>query len=237
MRRVCRALPAAAVVPTRGVYSIWGTVVHENNDLQPKNKLPMTQRLSSDVGLKGHQLQTTPVSHYPGLKLSPAEEYLFSAMDDDTKRIMAVDWTVEFDSFWVDRVQSHEMMFDYLYSTQKGWMAKWMFGNCSRNTDAKAAATTKLNYLKSALKWAQESEKAYSAIANARFEMQRDVFDPLQREKILAGCVEVSDKLADRVPTEFKRKATMDVEWHVNNMRHWVWDAPNAKQHFKRRLA
>merc|ERR1712093_243943 len=111
------------------------------------------------------------------------------------------------------------------------------FGNASDNAAAKAAAETKLNYLKSALKGAQESEKAYSAIANARFRMQREVFDAFEREKILAGCVVVCDDLAANVPSEFKRKATMDVEWHLNNMRHWVWDAPNAKQTFKRRLA
>uniref|UniRef100_A0A7S1W8W1 Uncharacterized protein n=1 Tax=Neobodo designis TaxID=312471 RepID=A0A7S1W8W1_NEODS len=245
MRRVCHTLTGkaapsavAAVASGRGVYSIWGTVVHENNSEQPYNNLSITQRLTQSKGTRGFQVATTPAKPFKELgTLTEPEEYLLSALDDDIERIMSVDWTFDFDSWWADRVKSHESMYRILYNKDASRLLKWVFGNASANTKAAAAAEAKLNYLKSALKWAQESERAYSAIANARFRMQREVFDAFEREKILAGCVVVCDELAEKVPSEFKRKATMDVEWHLNNMRHWVWDAPTAKQTFKRRLA
>lgn len=236
MRRVSTATCAA--IGARTVYSIWGTVVHENNSVQPQNHLPITQRLTNQVGLRGFQFLTTPVKQFGELgKLSEPEEYLISAIDDDIERILSVDWTFEFDSFWSDRVQSHEWMFDNLFNADKKHLAKWIFGDASKNEKAKAYAEARLNYLKSALKWALETEKVYSSIVKARFHMQREVGDAFEREKILAGCVTACDGLIAKVPAEFKRKATMDAEFHLNNMRHWVWDAPNAKQHFKRRLA
>jgi hypothetical protein len=245
MRRVSQTLTASAapaalatLASTRGVYSIWGTVVHENNSEQPFNALNITQRLTQGKGTRGFQVATTPVKKFDGVgNLSEPEEYLLSALEDDTERLLSVDWTFDFDSFWADRVKSHDALYRTLYKKEGSGLTKWIFGNATGNAKAAALAEQKLNYLKSALKWAQESEKAYSAITNARFKMQREVFDAFEREKILAGCVVVCDELAAKVPAEFKRKSTMDVEFHLNNMRHWVWDAPNAKQTFKRRLA
>jgi hypothetical protein len=66
--------------------------------------------------------------------------------------------------------------------------------------------------------------------------MQREVFDALEREKILAGCVVLVEEFKDEVPAEFARKATTDLEFHLSNLRHWVWDAPNAKMYFPRQL-
>jgi hypothetical protein len=243
MRRVSsviarRAAPCATVAASRGVYSIWGTVPHENNSMQPQNKLSITERLTNSLGLKGFQVATTPVRDYEGLgTLSEPEEYLLSALDDDIQRLITVDWTFDFDSFWADRVKSHERMYAILYTTEASFWTKTIFGNATRNDKAKAAAFEKLNYLRSALKWAEEAERVFSGIHNARYLMQREVFDAFEREKILASCVAACDEFAARVPEEFKRKATMDVEFHLNNMRHWVWDTPNAKQVFKRRLA
>ena len=31
----------------------------------------------------------------------------------------------------------------------------------------------------------------------------------------------------------YRRKATKDLEWHLWNLRSWVWDAPNVKAVFK----
>ena len=30
----------------------------------------------------------------------------------------------------------------------------------------------------------------------------------------------------------YRRKAQRDLEWHLYNLRHWVWDAPNVKAAF-----
>jgi len=130
-------------------------------------------------------------------------------------------------------------MYDILYSgsgsSSSGW-AKLIFSDCSANEEAKVYVGSRLALLQSTLKWAKEAEQNYSAIVRARFYMQRNVFDALEREKILAGCVVLVEDFKKKVPAEFARKATADLEFHLNNLRHWVWDAPNAKMHFPRQL-
>ena len=64
-----------------------------------------------------------------------------------------------------------------------------IFSDCSENVKAKQHVAARLAYLQSTLQWALEAERNYSAIVRARFDMQRTVFDALERERILAGCV------------------------------------------------
>ena len=234
-RAVRGALPAAG---RRGVYSIWGTVVHEGNSLQKTAHDGILSRLTETTALKCFQLEHTPVAtgdHY--VTMTPPERHLYSAIEDDIKRLGSVDWTTDFDPFWADVVAAHRTQFDRLYGQQSTWLSRVVFGDCAANTAAKTQAQARLLYLESMLKWALEAEKVYSAIFYARFEMQREVFDAFEREKILGGCVDALEKFEQRVPAEFKRKATQDLLWHLNNMRHWVWDCPNAKQEYTRKLA
>ena len=246
------AAPAASLATLtltsahRCVYSIWGSVPHEGNNgvSKPNDQTPTMLKVLDSTGTRFHRLVTVPAvakSDVPAnVTLTEPEEYLLSAIEDDIKRIMAVDWTVDFDSFWADRVYSHERLCESLYadntSSSSGW-SKLIFSDCSANVAGRAHVGSRLAYLQATLKWAQEAERQYSAIANARFEMQRRVFDALEREKILAGCVVLVDEFKARVPAEFARKATTDVEYHLSNLRHWVWDAPNAKMYFPRQLA
>jgi hypothetical protein len=241
----CCTSSAALVSASRGVYSIWGSVVHEHDHdiVKPNDQTPTIQKVLSPIGTRYWRLFTVPavdLSSVPaGVKLSQPEEYLLSGIEDDIKRIGAVDWTVDFDSFWADRVYSHQALFTALYSTNStgNSFSKLIFSDCSGNETGREYVASRLALLQATLKWAEETERAFSAIARARFEMQRHVFDALDREKILAGCVVVVDEFKERVPAEFARKATTDLEFHLNTMRHWVWDAPNAKMHFPRQLA
>lgn len=238
------AAASVSVAATRGVYSIWGSVPHEgNNGVEKANdQTPTIQKVFSPVGTRFWRLTTVPAVDKASLpanvQLSAPEEYLLSGIEDDIKRIQSVDWTVDFDSFWADRVYSHQSLYNSLYTTCSGsaW-SKLIFSDCSANAAAIEYIGARLAYLNSTLKWAQETERCYSAIVNARFHMQRHVFDALEREKILAGCVVVCEDYKERVPAEFAKKGTSDLEFHLNNMRHWVWDAPNAKMEFPRALA
>lgn len=229
---------------SRSIYSIWGTVPHEGNlGYAPNDQTPTIHKALDATGTRFHRLMTVPAvnpAELPAhIKLSEPEEYLLSAIEDDIKRINAVDWTIEFDSFWGDRVYSHEKLFEILYAgpcnSAVGW-AKFIFSDCSANEEAKLYIGARLAFLQSTLKWAKEAEQYYSAIVRARFDMQRTVFDALEREKILAGCAVLVEEFKAKVPAEFARKATTDLEFHLNNLRHWVWDAPNAKMHFPRQL-
>ena len=233
---------ASAVTSTRAIYTIWGTIPHEKSPHAPNDPTPTFHKYLNTEGTRYHRLMTVPAvnpSTLPDhIKLSEPEEYLLSGIEDDLKRINAVDWTVDFDSFWTDRVFSHEKLYEILYtsgSSSSGW-AKLIFSDCSANEEAKLYVGSRLALLQSTLKWAKEAEQNYSAIVRARFDMQRTVFDALEREKILAGCVVLVEDFKKKVPAEFARKATADLEYHLNNLRHWVWDAPNAKMHFPRQL-
>jgi hypothetical protein len=227
------ATSLGATFQRREIYSIWGTTSQDSAVIGNK---PLASRLFADQGLRSFAFNNTPSVAKPGSGLSEPEEYLISALQDDYQRVLGVDWTVEFDPFWKDRLVSHERMFDTLYGHGQG-LRRMLLGNYSHNTEAKQKAEATLNRLRSAIKWAEECERAYSQIFQARFIMQREVFDAFQREKILAGCVEVVENFKAAVPEEFKRKATSDLGCHLGNMRHWVWDCPNAKQEFPRQLA
>lgn len=240
MRRVCSrgsASVAAAVMvgQSRSVYSIWGSVVLEEPMSQNKT---WAERLTSQHEYRSFANQTIAEVPAPaGVCLSATEQYLLSAIEDDTKRLMGVDWTFDFDPFWRDRVQQHVDTFAIIYTEGRNGIAKMIFGNGSSNKDAKLVIERKLNVLKATIQWAEDTERVYSAIANARFHMQREVFDAFEREKILAGCVEIVEDFKKRVPVDFNRKAVGELDNHLMNMRHWIWDCPNAKRTYSRRLA
>ena len=217
---------------SRGIYSIWGTTCQETGVLKGKG---LFERILSNENQRSFALNTVPVTA-KNSRLSEPEQYLMNAIEDDTKRILGVDWTVEFDPFWRDRVQSHEKMFNTLYQPG-GSFRKMLIGKAKGDAESKLKCEAALNRLRSVLKWAEECERRYSLIVQARFKMQREVFDAFEREKILAACVEVCDEYKKKVPSEFRRKAVADLECHLGNMRHWIWDCPNAKQQFPRQLA
>lgn len=221
----------ALTAATRDIYSIWTSVPQE----KPLLKTPWKDRITAFRSTRSFNFWHSPVKTIDGTKLNAVETYLNSAIEDDLKRLMAVDWTYEFDSFWRDRVNSHAALYKIVYTPGFSFF-KHIFGN-SNNEAARLEIGRKLNQLQATLKWAEETERRYTSIANARFHMQREVFDAFEREKILAGCVELCEEFKNEVPSDFKRKAVGELENHLMNMRHWIWDCPNAKQTFARRLA
>ena len=223
----------------RSVYSIWGSIVHDPLLTQGES---LASRFNRKSMFRWFSLWHTPLVNkapaaaFDTAKLSGPQSYLICAMIDDRTRLMSVDWTHDFDSFWRDRVVSHESMFRVLYEPNTTLPYKLLFGDSSRDTEAKLQAQSSLHELKATLKWAEETEKRYSAIAGARFKMQREVFDALEREKILSGCAEMMESFRKIVPSEFQRKACSELDTHFGNLRHWVWDCPNAKRYFPRAL-
>lgn len=238
MRRlVTRSLTSAAcaATATRGVYSIWGSVVLEEPIAQNKTWL---ERITSQSAYRSFSFLHFVEQKAPeGVKLTAAELYLYSAVVDDINRLNAIDWTFDFDPFWRDRVQSHVDLFEILYVPGRRGLMKMIFGNASDNRDGRVLLERKINKLKATLQWAEETERRFSAIANARFTMQREVFEAIEREKILAQCVELVEEFKQKVPAEFSRKAVGELDNHLMNMRHWIWDCPNAKRTYPRRLA
>jgi len=236
MRRISTQSVTAvgACAAVRGVYSIWGSVVLETPIAQNKTWL---ERITSQSAYRSFNIHHIPQVAVPaGVQLSKTEQYLLSAIEDDINRLMSIDWTFDFDPFWRDRVNQHGETFDIMYKPGRGF-SKLIFGNYSENRQGRALLESKMNRLKATLEWAEETERCFSSIANARFHMQREVWDAFEREKILAGCVELVDDFKKKVPAEFYRKAVGELDNHLMVMRHWIWDCPNAKRTYPRRLA
>eukprot|EP01061_Rhynchopus_euleeides_P035041 TRINITY_DN59083_c0_g1_i1.p1 TRINITY_DN59083_c0_g1~~TRINITY_DN59083_c0_g1_i1.p1 ORF type:complete len:239 (+),score=89.97 TRINITY_DN59083_c0_g1_i1:38-718(+) len=178
--------------------------------------------------------QNTHFRELRGLEhLTPAGRKLVSSIVHDTERLLAGDWTTDFSGFWQDQVQMHKSEVINLYEGGENPIGALLCGLSSFEPEEKALVLKKLSYLEAAFKAASECQAIYTVIYDQRFRMQREVWDAVEREKILAACTELCEEFAQNVPSEFKRKATKDLEWHLWNLRHWVWDAPNVKAAFK----
>eukprot|EP00756_Hemistasia_phaeocysticola_P005385 Hpha_TRINITY_DN13307_c0_g1::TRINITY_DN13307_c0_g1_i1::g.95372::m.95372 len=216
----------SAAGQARGIHTVWGGFDPRNGWLS---------------ALFGKKVRSSDLTHLPctgGWDFSDAGKYLSSAIKDDTRRLLAQDWTHGFDGWWKDQVGAHVAMYNAAYLKQEpglDFLVKPV--DSPKFEDEKAAVSKDLEYLKSAFKWAAETEKCYSAIFDLKFEMERYEFDPIEREKLLASATELYLDFLARVPAEFKQKAGKELEWHLFGLRHWVWDAPHVKSAFPRVMA
>eukprot|EP01064_Diplonema_japonicum_P011734 TRINITY_DN1917_c0_g3_i1.p1 TRINITY_DN1917_c0_g3~~TRINITY_DN1917_c0_g3_i1.p1 ORF type:complete len:221 (+),score=50.65 TRINITY_DN1917_c0_g3_i1:65-727(+) len=162
---------------------------------------------------------------------------LASSIKHDTERLLANDWTTDYSSFWADQLEAHKLAHTNLYEKGVNPLAGMFTSLSEFKPEEKAAILQQINYFASAVKWADQAQDVYSEIFDQRFVMQRGVTDPIEREKTLAACTEMVVNYSERVPSEFRRKAMKDVEWHLWNLRHYVWDSPNVKSAFPRVMA
>lgn len=230
LRRLAIAAPATSVsaAPTRGVYTTWEAVPLE----AWASREPWLRRITNPSRYRGFEFWHAPEVAAPaGVPLSVVEKYLLSGIEDDTSRLLNISWTYDFDTFWHDRVASHEALYNILYK-DRSFFYKFLFTDCSGNEAGRKYLEKKLNYLRSVLHWAAVTEQHYTAIAAARYTMQRDVWNALERERCLMGCVAAVESFRAMVPQEFAEKAVGELENHLVSMRHWVWDCPNAKRTF-----
>ncbi|AAZ11811.1 hypothetical protein, conserved [Trypanosoma brucei brucei TREU927] len=227
----CLVKAAAAPVLTesaRGIYTTWASI-----PLEPwATKEPWLKRLTNQSRYRSFEFWHVPEAKAPtGIKFSSVELYLLSGIEDDTNRLLNLSWTYDFDSFWRDRVDAHEMLYNSIYK-KPSFISGFLFGNYSDNEAGRKHIEKKLNYLKSVLLWAFATEHCHSAIVKARFVMQRDVWNALERERYLAGCLEVVETFKKEIPQEFAKKAIEELQNDLTAMRHWVWDCPNVKRAF-----
>ncbi|KPA83114.1 putative mitochondrial hypothetical protein [Leptomonas pyrrhocoris] len=242
MRRVACLTSAAAVsalslagtnVPTRSIYTTWVSVPCE----EWACKESWLKRITSQSEYRSFEFWHVPEVEVPeGLKLNAVERYLLSSLENDTDRLLHVSWCGDFDSYWHDRVSSLEMLYKTIY-TDDYPLYRYVFGNCTHKTAEKEYMLRKVNYLRSILFWAGRTERCYTSIVKARYYVQRCVWNALERERYLCACVEAVDSFAKKVPEELREKAMGELEVALVNMRHWVWDCPNGKRTFTRRLA
>nr|CCC90964.1 unnamed protein product [Trypanosoma congolense IL3000] len=228
-RPLAKTISVSAVIgSSRSIYTTWVSI-----PLEPwATKQPWFERLTNQSQYRSFEFWHVPEVTAPaGIELSPVELYLLSHIEDDTKRLLNLSWTYDFDSFWEDRVDSLEKLNDSIYKKSRS-ISCFVFGNHSKNVAGQKYIERKLNYLKSVLHWALATERCYTTIVKARFTMQRDVWNAFERERYLAGCLEVVEEFKKEVPEEFASKAVEELQNHLTSMRHWVWDCPNVKRAF-----
>eukprot|EP00759_Apiculatamorpha_spiralis_P040482 PhF_6_TR39040/c0_g1_i1/m.58426 len=201
-------------------------------------KRPFLTSYFGQAALRSHSNTNFAEVDHPEVK-SEQGKYLYSAIEYDLSQLGKVDWTSEFDSFWTDQVQGHQQLFNTVYTENATRLEKLFIGDLrSADHDAeRKVISKKLNELRSMLHWATETEKVFTAIYDTRFHMQREVWDAVERERMLLGCAEAYTNFCDQVPSVFQKKATKELLWHLMTMRHWVWDCPNAKRVYSRLLA
>eukprot|EP01063_Lacrimia_lanifica_P024261 TRINITY_DN32202_c0_g1_i1.p1 TRINITY_DN32202_c0_g1~~TRINITY_DN32202_c0_g1_i1.p1 ORF type:complete len:224 (+),score=89.87 TRINITY_DN32202_c0_g1_i1:52-723(+) len=207
----------------RGIHSVYGGFKNQGSGAVSS----MTSWTSCRGSVNTHYREA------PGLEgYSSSGKQLASAVQHDIDRLLASDWTTDYSGFWEDQVALHANTFTNLYDGGVHTLIAPLTELSNYKPEEKTAIKLKLDYLKAAHKWAERTQEIYSAIFDLRTEMQVHVWDAIEREKILAQCTEACENFAKEVPSEFRRKATKDLEWHLWNLRHWVWDAPNVKRAF-----
>lgn len=236
-KAVAGTTTAAVVASRRAIYTQYHATIHDFS----KGKSP-SEVLNGEETYFHMNFKNVPIIEASDAKFggefiktfSEPELYLYSAIINDTTRLGNVDWTYGFDGFWADRLASHEKTFETLYSANPSGIYKYFLGNYAGNTEGKREVEKVLNTFRDMHKWAAETERCFSAIFEARFYIQREVFDSLERERYMGGVLELSADFHERVPSEYKRKATLDLDWHLHNMRLWCADIPNLKRSFPR---
>lgn len=224
---------AATTTPCRTIYPSFSAIACE----PWAKKESWLKRVLFRSQYRSHDVLHTPRVEVPArLQLNSTELFLLSSIEDDTQRLLNISWAYDFDAYWADVVYSHTELFNTLYNGAHP-IRRLFLGNCSKKTAEKTYIEAKLNRLTAIHEWAVKTEEVYSSIYNVRYMMQRTVYNQLERERYLCGCVEAVEAIRAKVPEELEQKVMGELDVHLTNLRHWVNGCPVGKTTFTRRLA
>eukprot|EP00755_Sulcionema_specki_P040145 Sspe_Gene.114129::Locus_99592_Transcript_1_1_Confidence_1.000_Length_381::g.114129::m.114129 len=100
-----RSMRALARGQSRGIHSVWGGFPGRNGLIS--DLTGWSNRRGSYV--THFEMRPLPDSY------SSKGKYLASMIADDTRRLLATDWTTDFSGFWRDQVEAEQAMFGALY--------------------------------------------------------------------------------------------------------------------------
>jgi hypothetical protein len=228
MLRVCaigsRTLPAKyrATQAARGVLT-WSLIAHEWRDKAPHK----TRWFKENFAF------VDAPSHW-----SEQGQVMQSEIKADLDQLLHTDWTYNRNAYWPDVLASHDMAFGAIYEGKSaglvGSIGKMtgMLPNLSSKTDEKEEIAKQLSDLRTAVEWAEKTEAVYTTIFDQKFKLEREVWEPFEREKILAGLIQMYLEFIQTVPQEFKVKVKRELEYHLFALRRMVFDCPNVKRAF-----
>eukprot|EP00906_Rhabdomonas_costata_P001830 RCo002932 len=164
----------------------------------------------------------------PSAVTSQHGQVLYSEIALELDQLKHTDWTFNFNPYWADACAAHTAAFQKMYNG-----GGLMFGpNLSSATEEKAAVEAVLKEYQHTLSWAEKVEAVYTQIYDQRFALEREVWSPYERERILAGLIQLYLDFMPTVPKEFQVKVKRELEYHVFSLRRMVFDAPNVKAQF-----
>lgn len=190
-----------------------------------------------------HSYRSFDVLHSPvvetakGFDFSEPEIYLLSRLEDDIDRLRHLSWTYDLDPYWEDALHSHEELFKTLYVKGSHSFRAIFLGDCSQKAKEKQYIQAKLNTFTALVHWATVTEETYTSIYKVLFLMQRTVFNQLERERYLCGCVELVEGVRAKVPEMLQEKVMGELDMYITCLRHWVNGCPLGKTTFTRQLA
>jgi hypothetical protein len=153
------------------------------------------------------------------------------------------DWTYNFNPYWIDVARSHTAAFGVMYEGKYPGpvcgVAKLvgLIPDLSQSSTEKTCIEPLLKELQSTLEWAQKAEAVYTQIFDQRFKLEREVWEPYERERILAGLIQLYLDFIPTVPKQFHVKVKREIEYHIFSLRRMVYDAPNVKAQFPTLMA
>lgn len=231
------AAPTAVQSSRRQIYTNFASIACE----PWAKKESWIKRLFSQSTYRSFEFHHTPLhtavpAEAGPLSFSKVEAYLLSSIEDDTNRLLNLSWAYDFDPYWEDVVYSHTEMFKTLYKGAHPFRRIFL-GNHSNKMKEMEYIEKKLNRLRDLYEWARVTERIYTSIYKTRYMMQRTIFNQLERERYLAGCVDLVEEVRKHVPAELEDKIMSELDVHLTNLRHWTNGCPVAKTTFTRRLA
>eukprot|EP00667_Euglena_gracilis_P024159 EG_transcript_27641 len=216
---------ATPAVAARGLFT-WGLINHDEFRGQAIHK---TRYFKENFA----------VVDAPASIQSQQGRVMYSEIQADLDQLLHTDWTYQFNPYWADIAESHTMALEMLYEGRPGTTPGTVLGrltgllpDLSDRMEERDTIKKTLGELKEALEWAQKTEAVYSQIFDQRFKMERTVWDAFEREKVLAGLVQMYLEFFQTVPDKFKRKVKRELEYHVFSLRRMVHDCPNVKRAF-----
>lgn len=217
-------MAAKAVTGTARPIFTWGLVPHEFRDKAPHKTRYFKENFA--------------IVNAPEVVKSEQGQVIYSEMSADLDQLMHTDWTYQFNPYWVDQKESHEMAIATMYEGgSSGIMgsigkAAGLLPDLSQNTEEKVALKGVLSEFSEVVEWAMKTEAVYSQIFDQRFKLERSVWVPYERERILAGLIQMYLEYYETVPDKFKLKVKRELEYHIFSLRRMVPDCPNVKGAF-----
>lgn len=165
-------------------------------------------------------------------------QVLYSEIALELDQLKHTDWTFNFNPYWSDACMAHSAAFRGMYDRGNGGIllglakAITLVPDLSGAKEEKAAVEALLTEYQTVLGLAEKVEAVYTQIYDQRFLVEREVWEPYERERILAGLIQLYLDFIPTVPKEYQAKVKRELEYHVFSLRRMIFDAPNVKAQF-----